>query len=166
MTTVRQIRPDEWELARSVRLAALQDSPAAFSETSADALGQPDEFWQGRAERGAKGETSFSVIAFSDDQPIGMAVGIADQSDATIAYLAAMWVAPQHRGTDAAPLLVDSVATWARSLNIKVLFAGVLAENDHAEAFYRKVGFGPYEGPVPKHPAAEGSGVLLRKELV
>jgi SAM-dependent methyltransferase len=34
----------------------------------------PDEFWQGRAERGAKGETSFFVIAYADDEPIGMAV--------------------------------------------------------------------------------------------
>ena len=72
MTIVRQIKPDEWEIGRSVRLAALQDSPSAFSETNAEAVAMPDDFWQGRAERGAKGETSFCAIAFADDEPIGM----------------------------------------------------------------------------------------------
>jgi hypothetical protein len=54
MTIVRQIQPDEWEVLRAVRLAALRDAPTAFSETLAEAEAMPADFWQGRAERGAK----------------------------------------------------------------------------------------------------------------
>ena len=165
MTTARQIKPDEWQLGRFVRLSALHDSPAAFSETYADAVAQPDDFWQGRAERGARGETSFSAIAFSGDDPIGMAVGIADQQDSSLGYLAAMWVAPEHRGTAAAPLLVNSVTSWAIAHGMKTLFAGVLKENHRAAAFYQKVGFTQHNGPAPNHPAADGSELLLCQEL-
>ncbi len=165
MITIKQIQPDEWEVGRRVRLAALQDSPGAFSETYADAVSMPDEFWQDRAERGAKGETSFSVIAYADDEPIGMAVGIANQGDGSIGHLAAMWVAPVHRGTGVASSLVDSVAAWAASRGMTTLFAGVLHGNDRAAAFYRKAGFSEPTGAVPQHPATDGSEVVLSKRL-
>jgi GNAT superfamily N-acetyltransferase len=164
MTLVRQIQPDEWQLLRSVRLAALEDAPAAFSETLAEARAMPDEFWQDRAERGARGETSFCALAFDGGQPIGMAVGIADPDEGALAYLAAVWVAPAHRATDAAPLLVDSVARWAASRGARILFAGVLEGNTRAAAFFRKVGFVPHMGTAPDHPTINGSGLVLSKK--
>ena len=165
MTIVRQIQPDEWDILRSVRLAALEDAPEAFSETLAEVRIMTDDFWQGRAERGAKGETSFCAMAFDVGQPIGMAVGIADQSNSAMAYLAAMWVAPRHRGTDAAPLLVDSVARWAASHGALILFAGVREGNVRAAAFYRKVGFVSHTGTIPDHPTTNRCGLLLSRKL-
>jgi GNAT superfamily N-acetyltransferase len=165
MTSVRQIQPDEWQVLRAVRLAALQDAPTAFSETLAEARAMPDESWRDRAQRDAKGETSFCALAFDDGQPIGMAVGISDPDDSALAYLAAMWVAPEYRGTDAAPLLVDSVTRWAASLGAKILFAGVLEGNTRAAAFFQKVGFVPHTGTVPDHPTINGSGLVLSKKL-
>jgi GNAT superfamily N-acetyltransferase len=126
----------------------------------------PDEFWRGGAEGGAKGETSFCALAFDDDQPIGMAVGITDQDESALAYLAAMWVAPEHRGTDAASLLVDSVARWAASRGAKILFAGVLEGNTRAAAFFQKVGFVPHLGTVPDHPMTKGASSSTRSTVV
>jgi len=166
MIDIRQIQRDEWEIGRSVRLAALQDSPCAFSETYANAVVMPDDFWRGRAERGARGEASFSALAFADDEPIGMAVGLADPEDSAVAYLVAMWVAPEHRGTHVASSLVDAVADWAASRGASNVFAGVLLGNSRAASFYRKVGFAVHEGGVPKHPATDGAEVVLSRTVV
>lgn len=165
MTVVRQILSGEWEIMRAVRLAALRDAPAAFSETLSEAEAMPADFWQGRVERGAKGETSFCALAFAEDRPIGMAVGISDQKDSALAYLVAMWVAPECRRTAAAPLLADSVACWAASRGAEVLFAGVLEGNTRAAAFYQKVGFTPHQGMIPDHPATNGTGLVLSRKL-
>jgi ribosomal protein S18 acetylase RimI-like enzyme len=51
---VRQIRADEWERLRELRLAALQDAPFAFGEQHAQAVQLPPSDWQARAERGAQ----------------------------------------------------------------------------------------------------------------
>ncbi len=165
MIDVRQIQPGEWEIGRSVRLAALRDSPGAFSEIYADAVAMPDDFWRGRAERGAGGETSFSALALADDEPIGMAVGLADQEDSAVAYLAAMWVSPEHRGTHVAPALVDAVVGWAASRGVSTIFAGVLHGNSRAASFYRKAGFAEHKGALPKHPATNGSEVVLSRKV-
>jgi GNAT superfamily N-acetyltransferase len=150
---------------RSVRLAALEEAPEAFSEKLAEARAAADDFWQGRTERGAKGETSFCALAFDDAQPIGMAVGIVEKGDVDNAYLAAMWVAPKYRGTGAAKSLVDLIARWAASRGAGILFAGVREGNVRAAAFYRKVGFVSHIGTVPDHPTTNGCGLLLSKNL-
>jgi GNAT superfamily N-acetyltransferase len=164
-TTVRQIQSDEWRVLRSVRLAALEEAPEAFSETLAEARAASDDFWQGRTERGARGETSFCAITSDAGQPIGMAVGIVEQGDINNAYLAAMWVAPEYRGTGAAKALVNSVSGWAASRGATILFAGVREGNVRAAAFYRKVGFVLHTGAVPDHPTTNGCGLLLSKML-
>lgn len=163
--TVRPIRADEWSVLRSVRFAALKDSPAAFSETLTDAEAMPAEQWQGRAARGAAGEASFCALAFDDARPIGMAVGIPDQNNCTSAYLAAMWVAPAHRGAAVALALVNAIAAWSASRGRTMLFAGVLPGNARAAAFYRKAGFVEHHGPSPEHPTTVGSEIVLKKDL-
>jgi len=163
--TIRQVRPDEWEVLRAVRLRALEDSPAAFSGTLDEALEEPDDEWRARAEHGAAGDVSCCALAFEDDDPIGMAVGVRDPAVEDCAYLVAMWVDQRHRGTPAAPSLVGSIIGWARSEGIAVLFAGVLEGNDRAAAFYRKLGFALHRGTIPEHPIAAGSHSLLSKAL-
>lgn len=165
MLIIRQVSPDEWQLLRLVRLRALEDAPGAFSGTLEEAVEEPDEEWRARAERGATGDASYCALAFEGDEPIGMAVGVADQADESRAYLVAMWVDRRHRGTPAASSLVGSIAEWARSRGVRSLFAGVLEGNDQAAAFYRKVGFAPHDGPAPEHPIAAYSDRLLSKVL-
>ena len=165
MLAIRQVRHDEWELLRAVRLRALADAPAAFSGTLDEALAEPEDEWRVRAERGAAGDISYCALAFADDDPIGMAVGVRDPGDEGCAYLVAMWVDPRHRKTPAASLLVDSITGWAKSKGIGVLFAGVLQGNDRAAAFYRKVGFAIHNGIIPEHPIAAGSDSLFSKAL-
>ena len=161
--TVRQIQPGDWPALRSIRLAALREAPQAFSGTLADAESESDASWQGRAERGVEGEVSYCAIALCDDEPIGMAVGLPDERNAALAYLAGMWVAPGHRRTGVGTSLVNEVAAWAGAQGRTTLYAGVLAGNSGASSFYCKIGFVVHDGAVPDHWTTVGSETVLRR---
>ena len=161
MTEVRQIRPDEWPLLKRVRLAALSDSPRAFSETIDEVRQHPDTTWQERA----GGGISFCAIAIDGAEPVGMAVGILDSKDSTLAYLVAMWVAPTQRGTTTARLLVECVESWAVEVRSRIMLAGVKSYNSRALAFYRKCGFVIHMGERPRHHAVHECDTLLSKRL-
>jgi len=165
MSVVRQIKADEWGLLRSVCLAALSEAPYAFTETVEGARQLPDAEWQRRARSGAEGKEAFCVLGFEEALPIGIAVGLTGTSDRKVAYLISMWVAPSHRGTDLASSLVDPVMAWARGIGVYFLLAGITRGNVRAVAFYRKLGFEPYEGPIPNHPAISCCQVVLGKRL-
>jgi GNAT superfamily N-acetyltransferase len=144
-------------LLKQVRLAALSDSPDAFSRTLDEAKRLPDTTWQERA----AGSTSFSAIAIEANEPVGIAVGIPDADDETRAYLVSMWVAPGSRGTNIAIALLDLVQSWATDHGADTLFAGITKANTRAEAFYRKCGFETHSGVSPEHPAVSCGGSVL-----
>lgn len=161
MAEVRQIKSGEWELLKRVRLAALTDSPDAFSSTLERENAFPDETWRERTRDSADGIHSFCAVALDDDSEIGIAVGLSDADDATRCYLVSMWVAPSFRGTEVARSLVEAVADWAKQRNASLLLAGVTPCNERALSFYKKVGFEPYTGPRPDHPATNTCNNLI-----
>ncbi len=165
MSAVRQIKADEWGLLRSVCLAALSEAPYAFTETVEGARQLPDAEWQRRARSGAEGKKAFCVLGFEEALPIGVAVGLTGASDRKVAYLVSTWVARAHRGTGLASSLVNSVMAWAREIGAHLLLAGITQGNVRAVAFYRKLGFERYEGPIPNHPAISCCQVVLGKRL-
>lgn len=166
MVRVRQIEATEWQLIRAVRLAALADAPQAFGETVESERQRCDAEWQRRAKDGAEGQRSFCCLAFVEDEPCGMAVGLPDPEDPDLSYLAAMWVSPVCRGGSVGPKLVDSVIDWARSRGATSLIAGVTPGNGRAQAFYRKIGFEEFSRKPLSHPAALSGGVVLSRSLL
>ncbi|WP_372371402.1 GNAT family N-acetyltransferase [Candidatus Uabimicrobium sp. HlEnr_7] len=162
---VRQIKSNEWKLAKQVRLDALCDSPQAFSTIFEEAQVMPDEHWQKRAEDGAKGEKSFSTIAIDNGVGVGMATGLADLENPSLSFLVAMWVNSNYRGTDTATLILDQVKMWSTISGAQVLLAGVKESNHRAQAFYRKVGFTTYNGQKLSSPAVCGCATILKLHL-
>jgi GNAT superfamily N-acetyltransferase len=165
MATIRQIKPDEWQLLKRVRLGALGDAPEAFSSTLERETAFADDTWQERTRDGAEGIKSFCTIALDAEEPAGIAVGLSDANDASKAYLVSMWVAPACRGTDIARLLVDAVAGWAAGAGALVLLAGVTSGNERALAFYKKVGFETFTGPRPDHPATNTCNLVIARRV-
>ena len=126
MATVRQIRSHEWELLRTVRPAALADAPYAFLGTVEQAGQTPDSKWEQRAQVGAEGKETVSMLAFDNGNVIGMSVGLRDEVDSALSYLVGMWVSPAWRGTHIAAALADSVTSWARGIGAISRFRGCL----------------------------------------
>jgi ribosomal protein S18 acetylase RimI-like enzyme len=132
---VRRIGAEEWELWRSLRLAALADAPYAFSTRLADVLAHRDREtdWRSRLESAA-----LTLVGLLDEEPAGMvAVDIAGEE----AHLVSMWAAPFARGTGLADALVGSVLEWAREACQPRVRLWVRAANERAIALYRRHGF-------------------------
>src|SRR5688572_10604483 len=100
MVEVRPLRPDDWQVTRELRLAALLDAPAAFGGTYEDALQRTEAHWR---EWPANGQP---FAAYLDGKPVGMAAAIAKSPQTTI--LISMWVAPEARGTGVNRALLEA----------------------------------------------------------
>lgn len=127
-------------LVKNVRLAALQDSPNAFSSTYARESRLTDEDWITRTEP-LNGERAAGFLAMDADIACGMAVGRLERDDARRADLEAMWVAPRHRRRGIGRALVDAVLTWARTRGVRGVRLMVTCDNEPAIGLYRGLGF-------------------------
>ena len=157
MAEIRPTTADDWQSLKDVRMRALADAPYAFSETLDQAVTFPESMWRSRA----SGRDSVCALAWNGDQPVGMAVGLPDEDQAERAYLVSMWVAPSERGGSTGPALVEAVVQWCRNRGIQVLVAGVTSRNHRALAFYRKLGFAPYQAQALSHRAVTGCREVL-----
>ncbi len=61
------LRPDQWEVLKRLRLAALADAPDAFSPLLAEVAAQPDSYWQAWADRLAAPERNIFVVRDGDE---------------------------------------------------------------------------------------------------
>jgi RimJ/RimL family protein N-acetyltransferase len=130
---IRQIDPDEWELFREVRLAALRDAPYAFGSTYERERTVDEEHWRERLANRAQ------FAAVLDGEIVGTAAGI--DSDQTTAALISMWVAPPARGKGVGQRLVDAVLDWARQAGYGSVCLWVTDGNLAAERLYLRCGF-------------------------
>ena len=130
--SVRQLRPDEWQTARDVRLRALQESPDAFASSYAEEIERPDSWW----EEGARKLAWF--VAEDGKNVVGVAAGMPVDEHCEVI---SMWLDPEHRGRGAADDLVAAVAAWAGARGATGLCLAVAADNDRARRFYERAGF-------------------------
>jgi GNAT superfamily N-acetyltransferase len=159
---VRRVVLEDWRDLRDLRLEALADTPLGFLETLADAQVLPDEAWQARAARGAEGGDSFQVMAWAGTRPVATCVSFLRDR---VAWLAAVYVAPEHRGQGLLDELVGRCAIWARQQGQKALRLEVHERNARAQRAYARLGFvatgerAPY--PLPPY----GEELLMERPL-
>jgi RimJ/RimL family protein N-acetyltransferase len=137
--TVRSFRPDEAAVLTAIRLEALADSPAAFSERYDVALAMGGEDFSAPLMAGAV------FGAFTDTNCVGMA-GLTRHTGSNVAHRATIWgvyVSPTARASGAATALLDAMVAHARSIGVDALYLGVGDYNVRAQAFYRRMGFAP-----------------------
>ncbi len=138
MIKIRRLSPDDWEVWRSLRLAALADAPDAFGSRLADWQGAGDREDRWRSRLSIPG--SHNVVAMLDDQPVGMASGIPTEDDEVV-ELISMWVSPTARGRGVGDALLREVERWARYVGARVVRLDVADGNDAASGLYQRYGF-------------------------
>jgi GNAT superfamily N-acetyltransferase len=158
---VREVGPDEWELLRDVRLAALAEAPYAFGSTYAREAAFTEEQWRGRL-----ASRSLTLFAFADGladgQPAGIAGGYVEDG---VADLVSMWVRPVARGLGVGEALVTAAADWARAHDHDTLYLWVTESNEPARRLYERCGFtltGERQ-PLPSDPSLDE--VRMRRRL-
>lgn len=138
MIELRVLSPDDWKDWRSLRLAALAESPHAFGAKLADWQGEGDreERWRDRLAIA----DSHNLIAVLDGTPVGMASGIPGPA-AGIVEVISVWVSPPARGHGVGDALMTSIEDWARTGSARVIKLAVARGNDPAAGLYVRHGF-------------------------
>jgi GNAT superfamily N-acetyltransferase len=156
MPLVREVGPDDWQVLRDVRLAALRDAPYAFGSTYAReaAFGEAD--WLRRV---SSGITFFAYLAAADGlpgtgsaDPVGLVTGF--EPEPGTAELVSMWVRPQARGHGVGEALVSAVTDWAAARGFAAAHLWVTETNFPARRLYERCGFEPTgeRQPLPSDP--------------
>jgi ribosomal protein S18 acetylase RimI-like enzyme len=154
--SVRVLDGDDWQAFRQVRLAALQDAPAAFTSTYEQEVGFDEEFWRMRLGRSSR------LLAELDDEPVGIvSVGLASEED--VAELFGMWVVPSERGHGVAWQLTEAAAEHARAQGRRAVKLWVSTDNGRAVAFFSSYGFRPgsERRPMTNDPATQEIAMVL-----
>jgi RimJ/RimL family protein N-acetyltransferase len=131
---VAELGPDDWQLFRRVRLAALADSPAAFGSRHADWMVAEPGRWRARLT-----DVPLNLVLIMDGEPVGMVSGTAPL-DGTV-ELISLWVAPTARGRGVPDEAVRRVRDWARSQKAARLVLSVKIANTAARRLYERLGF-------------------------
>jgi GNAT superfamily N-acetyltransferase len=138
---VRRIRADEGAALREVRLAALCDSPSAFSSTHRAEEAQTAQHWAERARHSSAGDDSAIYFATVDDRVVGLVGAYRPNHAQAVVQLVSMWTAPDARRTGSGRRLVDAVLDWARAGSADSVELWVTQGNDPAIELYRSAGF-------------------------
>ena len=149
---VRPLGEDDWQDYRSVRLAALRESPEAFVATAEDEASYDEDFWRERMRRSAR------LVAERDGEAIGVVSVGSAKEDKTAGELFGLWVRPEARGSGVATTLVRQGARLATERGQSHLVYWVGTENGRAVAFASGMGFRPTDYRRPMGVVSEEDG--------
>lgn len=138
MIELRALTTDDWPLWRSLRLAALGESPHAFGSKLSDWQGEGDLESRWRDRLGIPG--SHNLVAFLDGTPAGMASGIPG-SEPDVVEVISVWVSPAARGRRVGDELLAAIEDWARQRSARALILAVAPGNEPAIRLYSRNGF-------------------------
>ena len=134
--TVRRLVADDWQAYRAIRLAMLDESPAAFGSTHAEAASFDEQLWKQRLTE------NVVLLASVGKVPAGSAMyseyGATDPGDCS---LFGMWVDPGFRQVGVGRALVDAVVAQARTAGRRRVVLHVVADNTAALRLYEREGF-------------------------
>ncbi len=88
------LTPDDWQVWRQLRLAALAEAPGAFGSTLAEWSGSGDaeQRWRDRL-----ANVPLNLVLTVDGEPVGMVSATAPNVDGEV-ELIGLWVTPSGRG--------------------------------------------------------------------
>ncbi len=136
--STRRLRTDDHAALRALRLRALAGEPSAFGSTLDREAAFTEATWKDRLRPDA--HPSFGGFDEAGAL-VGLAVGLPDAVDASLAHLVGMWVDPMARGGGLAAELVGLVIDWASACGCRVVRLHVTDGNARAEALYARLGF-------------------------
>lgn len=142
--TVCRLVADEWPDYRAIRLAMLQESPAAFGSAHSEVASFDDQIWRQRLAGNVVflarlGTTAAGSAMYSE-------YGMTDPGDCA---LYGMWVDPACRGAGVGWALVEAVIAQARAAGKRRVVLHIVSGNDRAGRLYERTGFVPTGRTIP-----------------
>lgn len=142
-TTV--LGPDDWQLWRELRLAALAEAPDAFGSTLAEwsGAGDTEQRWRARLHG-----VALNLVLVTNGVPVGMVSATATDIEGQV-ELISLWVTPTARGQGVGHEAIRQVLAWARREHPGGrIVLSVKTDNDNASRLYERHGFVD-AGPSP-----------------
>lgn len=149
---IRRLGPEEWRDYRTVRLAALADSPDAFGRTLDFESARPDGEWESRVTQAAGSTLDLPLVLDDGERMAGLAWGKIFPDEPDTAHLFQMWIAPEWRGRGFGAEMVTRIVEWAAATGALRLVLGVTAGNSSAHRLYSRAGFMPTGEVKPLRP--------------
>ena len=141
MAVIRSMQPDDWQTYRTVRLAALLDTPDAFGARYVDEAARTSAEWEAIVRERCASGMSEAWFAETDGNVVGLVGAFRSDPTQRRADLVSMWVDPAARGLGIARMLVDAVLGWALAADLTDVSLWVTRGNDAAQALYESMGF-------------------------
>jgi ribosomal protein S18 acetylase RimI-like enzyme/SAM-dependent methyltransferase len=157
---VRRAVPEEWEALKELRLAALRESPDAFSSTYEREARVDEAAWRGWITGEGWDGAVATFVAEEQGRVLGMATAYRPDDEPGTVWMFAMWVRPEHRGRGIGRALVEAVVDQARSLGGEVVVLRVTEGNAAATNLYASCGF--IGTPDRPEPLRDGSALTTR----
>lgn len=159
---IKTLLPDQWQLYKRVRCAALAEAPYAFSSTLDGASKRSDEDWAQMTRKYASDPNGVTFFAFENKTACGMSACVIDGDEAE---MYAVWVDPACRRKGVGRALIEFACTWSEARGAKRLKVGVFDDNAGALAFYRSAGFRDTGETKPELSSEERTVLLLKMRL-
>jgi ribosomal protein S18 acetylase RimI-like enzyme len=162
---IREVRPDEWEDLKRLRLRALQADPDAFGTSFEEASANPDIEWRKWAREGWGSGPQVTLVAVDGNRWVGMGVCVIRIDDPESSDVFAMWVEPESRRRGAAGKLLDALTAWAASRGVNEVRLTVSDRNSAAVGLYESAGFEATGDAGPLRPGSSLRKLQMRKAL-
>ena len=133
--TVRVLGEADWTLYRTVRLAALKESPRSFTASLDEEAAQDERWWRDRMTRSRR------LLAEVDQEPQGtISLGTYRDKPGS-GEVFGLYVLPEVRGRGVSSRLVEAAEALATQDGYQQLFYWVGTDNPRAIGFANNFGF-------------------------
>jgi ribosomal protein S18 acetylase RimI-like enzyme len=129
------VQPAQFATLRAVWLRALEDSPSSFAADPDREASLPRKVW-----RRSVADSTW-VVAWINEEPVGLARCLADPDDPTSRYIESVWVDPRFRRKGLVAAMLERLETRARRSGATRFRLWVLDGNSNAVDAYTKLGF-------------------------
>ncbi|TRZ81095.1 MAG: GNAT family N-acetyltransferase [Actinobacteria bacterium] len=138
MLQTRRLLVGDEQALREIRLRSLRGEPSAYGSSYKRENAFVEVDWRQRV----VGIDSATFVCKQDNaDAIGLVSGVLDESQASVAWLVAMWVDPEFRRKGVAGLLINEVIAWSAMQSCTTIRLFVTEGNVTADRSYEKYGF-------------------------
>ncbi|MEX2374745.1 MAG: GNAT family N-acetyltransferase [Dehalococcoidia bacterium] len=162
---LRRIRTDEGGAYREVRLRALQRAPDAYEITYEESIQISGDEWRSLAEQGAEAMECAIFVLDRGDGVFGGTVFVrVNEQPPYDAFVGAMWVDEDLRGSSVASALLDAAEHFASVCGSTMCELWVEADNIPGRRLYE--GHGYAETGVTMPGRRDVRSLLMQKQLL
>jgi GNAT superfamily N-acetyltransferase len=142
---VRLLSPDEWRVAREIRLAALRDAPEALLPRQPHESDWDEDRWRRSWENGLWAVAADAAGAGANGGAGGAGAGVFGVArlarEEAGPYVESVWTRPEHRRRGVARALVRELVNLEREHAAGDVFVWVIRPNPAALRLYTSLGF-------------------------